>query len=163
MFLLSHISSYIIHLFPIISLSFLLFYFLLILYFTVTFLSTFLYPFYIFISSLFSTLMSLFLYPFLFFFWLFLSPSYHYKYVILSLILYVFFYTKNIITLSLSHFFFFCVWIFYFCISCLGWWIFELFRTLLWVYAIWFCVFKLLSFFFLWLLNVILLHYKDSI
>ena len=40
------------------------------------------------------------------------------------------------------------VWIFYFCISTLDWWIYVFFRILFWVDAIWFCVFKLLSFFF---------------
>ena len=116
--------------------------------------------FYLFISPLFSTLMSLFIYLFIFFlFWLFLSPFYYYKYDNLSPILYTFFHMKKVITLSLSLMSYVFVNFFIFCISTLDWCIYVFFRILLWV-AIWFFVFKLLSFFFsfLWLLNVILLQ-----
>ena len=50
------------------------------------------------------------------------------------------------LSLSLSHVLF--LWEFFiFCISTLNWCIYVFFRILLWV-AIWFCVFKLLSFIF---------------
>ena len=93
---MSHISGHIIYLFPI-SLH----------YFQPLFL------FYLFISLLFSTLMSLFIYPFLFLlFWLFLSPFYYYKYVILSPFLYIFSHMKKVntlsLSLSLSHILFLC-------------------------------------------------------
>ena len=51
------------------------------------------------------------------------------------------------LSLSLSHVVFLCEF-FIFYISTLDWCIYVFFRILLWV-AIWFCVFKLLSFFFL--------------
>ena len=142
---MSHISSYIIYLFPI-SLH----------YFQPLFL------FYLFISLLFSTLMSLFIYPFLFLlFWLFLSSFYYYKYVILSPFLYIFSHMKNVINLSLSCFIF--VWIFYFYISIFDWRIYVFFRILLWVNAIWFCFFKLLSSFFSMIVKCYCIAYRDSL
>ena len=110
--------------------------------------------FYLFISPLFSNLMSFFIYLFLFLlFWLFLSPFYYYKYDNLSPILYIFSHMKKVInlslslSLSLSCLIFLWIYLFIFCISTLDWCIYVFFRILLWV-AIWFFVFKLLSFFF---------------
>ena len=53
---------------------------------------------------------------------------------------------RLLLCLSLSLMFYLCVF-FIFCISTLDWCMYVFFRILLWV-AIWFCVFKLLSFLF---------------
>ena len=86
--LLNHISGPIIHVFPILSLIFNFFFFLIS---QITF-------------SLLSTLISLFLYPFIFhYFWFFLFPSSYYKFTIFSPILcIVFLHTKSFFFLSLS-------------------------------------------------------------
>ena len=124
--------------------------------------------FYIFISPLLSILISIFLHPFIFiyhFFFLFLFLSSYYKFTILFLILYIVFPHIKRLFLSLKIFFFHIFGGFYFsCISTLGWWIFVLFGTLLWVGVIKLCVFKFLSFFILFnFIYIIILHYKDSI
>ena len=137
-----------------------------------TLLLHFLWPFSLpFISLLLSTLMSFVLDPSLFLlFWLFLSPTSYYKFDSLTCTLYIFSPHKKVYY-SLSHFFFslfFGGFFFsFFCISTLGWWIFVFFRIIHWIDAIWFvflcCYLFSFSFFFLLLLNIILLHYKDCI
>ena len=140
MLLLSDNSSQIIHSFPTFSF---LFFFLInfsTYYYT---LSNFFPLFYLFISPLLFTLISLLFYLFVFlYFFPFHFPSSYYKFIILSLILYIFAHIKGyILSISLSQFFFsFFGGIFYFsCISTLGWWIFSLFGTLLWVNVIKLC------------------------
>ena len=95
---------------------------------------------------------SLFLYLFIFlYFWLFLFPSSYYKFVILSPILCMFSHTKAYFSFSLNFFFHISVDFFIFLASLLlvGE-LFVLFRTLLWVDVIYFCIFILLSFLFSW-------------
>ena len=65
------------------------------------------------------------------------------------------------LSLSLSHAYF-CVIFFIFCISTLDWCIYVFFRILLCV-AIWFCVFKLLSFFFSIIIKCYFIAYKYSL
>ena len=68
---------------------------------------------------------------------------------------------KKGITLSLTHVLFLCEF-FIFCISTLDWCIYVFFRILIWV-AIWFCVFKLLSFFFSIIVKCYFIAYKYSL
>ena len=93
-------------------------------------------PFYLFIFPLLSTLISLFLYSFTFLNFLhFLFPSSYCKSTILFSILFIIFFTHKMfslsLSLSLSHF----LWIllYFSFISTLGWWIFVLLGTLIWV------------------------------
>ena len=68
-----------------------------------------------------------------------------------------------LLSLSLSCFFFFWCEFFIFCISTLDWWIYVFFRILLWVDEVWFCVFKLISFFFPMIVKCYSIAFKDSL
>ena len=129
----------------------------------VTLSSTFLSPFYLFISPLLSSLchnITISLYLYLPLFWLFLFSLFYCKFVIFSLILCIISAHKKIVlSLVLSILFIFrWIFIFYFSyISSLGWLIFK-FSTI--KFSVLSCY---LFFFFFLLLNFILLHYKDSV
>ena len=148
--LLSHINGYIIYLFSTFSLSFLFIFYLInfttyCYAFKISIIFTFSYPDY------YLSWYHFFLIPlssFIFLFFLFLTS--YYKSTILFSILFIDFFTHKRFSLSLSLSHFRWNFLYFSCISTLGWWIFVLIGTLLWVDVINFCVLKLLSFYFLW-------------